>query len=483
MSPPNISLLPITLILAVAVTTATAAVTTPPLPILPLPTFSQLKWHQREIIMFFHFGVNTFTNSEWGTGHESPAVFNPSALDAGQWVDAAAAAGVSLVILTAKHHDGFCLWPSKYTDHSVVGSPWKGGKGDVVGELVGAAARRGGVDVGIYLSPWDRHDRRYGKEVEYNEYYLAQLQELLTKYKDIKEIWFDGAKGSNAPNMSYYFSDWFAMVKELQSTINIFSDAGPDVRWVGNEKGFAGETCWSTINRTALSIGNGSIVDYLNTGDPKGTDWLPAECDVSIRPGWFWHKSESPKKLSQLLEIYYNSVGRNCLLLLNVPPNTTGLISPSDVTRLREFRAAIDTIFSTNLAQGCSTKSSSQRGGKTGGFGVDNVLDNDHLWTYWAPNGRETSGEYWFEIKCGVLKKFNVIRVQEAIGLGQRVKRHEVYVDGVRVAEGTTIGYKRLHRLQNGVVSGGSVRVRVLESRGVPLISSFGIHYDPYWHP
>ncbi|CAN0902630.1 Alpha-L-fucosidase 1 [Linum grandiflorum] len=479
-------------LLQILITTFAAAtskynVATPPLPVLPLPSFSQLKWQQREIIMFFHFGVNTFTDSEWGTGHESPSVFNPTALNTGQWVDTAAAAGISLVILTAKHHDGFCLWPSKYTDHSVAGSPWKGGKGDVVGELVGAAAKRGGdVDVGIYLSPWDRHDRRYGKEAEYNEYYLAQLQELLTKYGNVNEIWFDGAKGSNAPNMSYYFSDWFAMVKELQSTINIFSDAGPDVRWVGNENGFAGETCWSTINRTALSIGNGSIVDYLNTGDSKGTDWLPAECDVSIRPGWFWHKSESPKKLSQLLEIYYNSVGRNCLLLLNVPPNTTGLISETDVNRLREFRAAIDTIFSTNLArdQRCSTKASSERGGGEGAFRADNVLDEDHLWTYWAPSGRERNGKYWIEINCVVSKKFNVVRIQEAVGLGQRVKRHEVYVDGVRVAKGTTIGYKRLHRIGKGVdVSGKSVRVKVLESRGVPLISSIGIHYDPYWHP
>ncbi|CAN0902628.1 Alpha-L-fucosidase 1 [Linum grandiflorum] len=493
---PHLSLLSFSTLylLQILITTAVASkynVATPPLPVLPLPSFSQLKWQQREIIMFFHFGVNTFTGSEKGTGYESPSVFNPTALDTNQWLDAAASAGVSLVLLTAKHHDGFCLWPSEYTDHSVAASPWKGGCGDVVGELVGAATKRG-VDVGFYLSPWDKHDGRYGKEVEYNEYYLAQLQELLTKYGKVKEIWFDGyhgPKGSNTTNMTYHFSDWFAMVKELQGTINIFSDAGLDVRWVGNEDGFAGETCWSTINRTALSIGNWSIVDYLNTGDPHGTDWLPAECDVSIRPSWFWHESESPKRLSHLLDIYYNCVGRNSLLLLNVPPNTTGLISETDVDRLREFRASIDTIFSTNLAQGCSARASSQRGGdkKNGGaFRADNVLDDDHLWTYWAPSERERNGEYWIEIKCGdgLLKKFNVIRVQEAIGLGQRVKRHEVYVDGVRVAKGTTIGYKRLHRIGNGVdVTGESVRVKVLDSRDVPLISSIGIHYDPYWHP
>ncbi|KAF8379356.1 hypothetical protein HHK36_028790 [Tetracentron sinense] len=455
--------------------------TTPPLPILPLPTSSQLKWQRRELIMFLHFGVNTFTDSEWGTGHENPSIFNPTGLDAHQWADVAAKAGFSLMIMTAKHHDGFCLWPSKYTDHSVISSPWKNGNGDVVQELVDAAKARG-IDVGLYLSPWDRHDKRYGRERLYNEYYMAQLQELLTRYGSVQEIWFDGAKGSNAPNMSYYFGDWFSMVKELQGSINVFSDAGPDVRWVGDEQGSAGTTCWSTINRTSLSIGNGSIVGYLNTGDPKGTDWLPAECDVSIRTGWFWHKSEEPKKLSKLLEIYYNSVGRNCVLLLNVPPNSTGLISDTDILRLGEFRKAIDTIFSTNLAEGSIIKASSRRGGKTGGFGPENVLDDDHLWTYWAPKD-ETKEDQWIEIRGkeeGL--RFNVVRIQEAIGLGQRIKQHEIYADGNLVANGTTIGYKRLYRLE-GVVHARHVRIRIKESRGLPLISSLGLHFDPFWHP
>ncbi|KAL7612036.1 alpha-L-fucosidase 1 [Lactuca sativa] len=456
--------------------------TTPPLPVLPLPSYSQLKWQQREIIFFHHFGVNTFTDSEWGTGKENPKIFNPKGLNTAQWIDVAVQTGVSLSILTAKHHDGFCLWPSKYTDHSVVGSPWENGNGDVVQEFTNAAKSRG-VDIGLYLSPWDRHDRRYGDSLAYNEYYMAQLQELLNKYGSVNEIWFDGAKGSNAPNMSYLFNDWFQMVAELQGTINIFSDAGPGVRWVGNENGFAGTTCWSTINRTSLSIGNGSIVNYLNTGDPRGTDWLPAECDVSVRPGWFWHKSESPKKLSDLLEIYYNSVGRNCVLLLNVPPNTTGLISANDIQRLKEFKSAIDTIFSKNLAESCSLTASSIRGGKNSGFGPEAMLDKDHLWTYWAPkdNGNE---EHWIEITAtnGELR-FNVVRIQEAIGLGQRIKKHEIYVDGKRIAKGTTVGYKKLHRLENGVIKGRSVRIRVLGSRGIPLISSFGLHFDPFWHP
>lgn len=457
-------------------------VPTPPLPVLPLPTYSQLKWQQRELIMFLHFGVNTFTDREWGTGHENPAIFNPSGLNTTQWANVASEAGISLMILTAKHHDGFCLWPSKYTQHSVISSPWKGGQGDVVQEFVNAATAQG-IDVGIYLSPWDRHEPRYGHDLAYNEYYLAQLQELLNKYQNVREIWFDGAKDPKAQNVSYYFSDWFSMVKELQSSINIFSDAGPDVRWVGDEKGTAGDTCWSTINRTSLSIGSPNITQYLSTGDARGTDWLPAECDVSIRNGWFWHKSESPKKLSELLDIYYNSVGRNCVLLLNVPPNTTGLISDIDAHRLKEFRSAINTIFHQNLAESCYIKVSSQRGGKSGGFGPENMLDSDHLWSYWAPGENGHENDHWIEIwpKVGKLR-FNVIRIQEAIGLGQRIKQHEIYVDGKVIIQGTTVGYKRLHRLDGDVVHANVVRIRIREARGVPLISSIGLHFDPFWH-
>ncbi|KAJ6807548.1 alpha-L-fucosidase 1-like [Iris pallida] len=453
---------------------------TPPLPLLPIPTAEQLKWQRREIIMFFHFGVNTFTDSEWGTGRESPSVFNPTALDAGQWVDAAAAAGASLVILTAKHHDGFCLWPSEYTDHSVAHSPWKGGKGDVVREFVDAARARG-IDVGLYLSPWDRHERSYGEEVAYNEYYMAQLHELLTRYGSVHEVWFDGAKGANAKNMTYYFWDWFAMVKELQPSINIFSDAGPDVRWVGDEGGAAGTTCWSPINRTLLTIGTDKV-GYLNTGDERGTDWVPPECDVSIRPGWFWHKTEAPKPLGQLLDIYYSSVGRNCVLLLNVPPNTTGLLSETDVGRLKEFHSAISTIFSTNLAEHGTARASSQRGGKGGGFAAANVLSGNDDGSYWAPEEEEDGGGgYWIEV-AGMdrdVARFNVVRVQEAIWMGQRIRRHVVYADGKEVANGTTVGHKRLHRLEKAVRA-RKVTVRIVESRGVPLVSALGLHFDPF---
>ncbi|BAF25617.1 putative alpha-L-fucosidase 1 [Oryza sativa Japonica Group] len=472
------------LIAAVVAATSSSlaeATATPPLPVLPVPTAAQLRWQRREVIMFFHFGMNTFTDSEWGTGREPPAAFRPAALDASQWMDAAAAAGASLVVLVAKHHDGFCLWPSAHTAHSVRASPWRGGRGDVVREFADAARARG-LDIGIYLSPWDRHDKRYGREVAYNEYYLAQLHELLTGYGSVSEIWFDGAKGKNATNMTYHFQEWFQTVRQLQSSINIFSDDGPDLRWVGDENGSAGSTCWSTINRSKITIGEAGIEKYLNTGDPRGKDWVPPECDVSIRPGWFWHKNETAKPLPELLEVYYNSVGRNCVLLLNAPPNTTGLVDAADIARLREFRTAVTAIFGTDLAAGSAARASSERGGR---FAAANVLDGRDD-TYWAPAAAEAEdgGGYWIELRrpaSAAARKFNVVRIQEHVAMGQRVERHEVYVDGggAAVASGTTVGHKRLHRL-GAPVAGRTVRVWLASRRGPPLLSAVGLHLDPF---
>ncbi|KAH9311228.1 hypothetical protein KI387_026263, partial [Taxus chinensis] len=456
----------------------------PPLPVLPLPTAKQLQWQQREMIMFMHFGINTFTNSEWGTGKENPQLFNPKGLDARQWAWVAKEAGFSLVILTAKHHDGFCLWPSEYTNHSVKSSLWEDGKGDVVKDL-SMAAREQGLEFGVYLSPWDRYEPFYGKEVQYNEFYLGQLQELLTQYGPISEVWFDGAKGDNT-TMTYLFSKWFAIVKELQTYANMFSDAGPDVRWVGNENGAAGLTSWSTINGSSYSIGQAGTEGYLNTGDPHGTDWIPPECDVSIRTGWFWHSDQKPKPLSKLLDIYYTSVGRNCLLLLNVPPNSTGLVSTEDVERLMEFSKAIKTIFSKDLASSATVTASSMRGAA---FAPSNVLSND-LWTYWAPmDSKHRKKFHWIELKTQSAIEFNVVRIQEAIGLGQRVMEYGVYILGVGekkemvlVSNGTTIGYKKLDRLKKPVKS-TRVMLMVWKSRGgVPLISSFGLHFDPFYN-
>lgn len=457
----------------------------PPLPVLPLPNARQLKWQQREMIMFAHFGMNTFTDREWGDGQEDPQLFNPKALNAAQWASVAKEAGFSLMILTAKHHDGFCLWQTAYTNHSVRSSPWEDGKGDVVKDLA-EAAQVAGLDFGVYLSPWDRHEPTYGLELQYNEFYMGQLQELLTKYGPISEVWFDGAKGKNATNMTYLFTNWFEMVHELQISANIFSDAGPDVRWVGDENGTAGLSSWSTINGSALKIGDADIMGYLNTGDPYGTDWIPAECDVSIREGWFWHKSQQPKPLSKLLEIYYNSVGRNCLLLLNVPPNTSGLISTEDSTRLLQMKAAITTIFSRNLAASATVTASSVLGGYNGGpFAPVNVL-NDDVWSYWAPEENK-GGTHWVDLTTNEAMGFNVVRIQEPIGMGQRVMRYSVYAQiagvdtPVLVAQGSTIGYKRLHRLK-AHIKATSVRLLLEEYRGeIPLISSFGLHLDHFY--
>ncbi|GLJ25933.1 hypothetical protein SUGI_0497170 [Cryptomeria japonica] len=454
----------------------------PPLPVLPVPSSSQVKWQQREMIMFIHFGINTFTNSERGTGKENPELFNPNGLDAIQWATVAKEAGFSLLILTAKHHDGFCLWPSAYTNQSVKSSLWKDGKGDVVKDL-SEAVRAQGLDLGLYLSPWDRFEPFYGNELQYNEFYLGQLQELLTKYGAISEVWIDKFKKDNI-TMTYLFSKWVAIIKELQIHANVVSNAGPDVRWVGNENGTAGLTSWSTINGSSYPFDQGSK-GYLNSGDPYGTDWIPPECDVSIRKGWFWHSDQKPKSLSQLLDIYYTSVGRNCVLLLNIPPNTTGLLSEEDAERVIEFSKAIKTIFSKDLAASASVTASSVRGET---FSPSNVLNND-LWTYWAPKDfRSSKKSHWIELKVEEVVEFNVVRIQETIVLGQRVMEYGVYVSGVDekkmmlVSNGTTIGYKKLHRLENPVKAIRVLLVIWKYKGNVPIISSFGLHFDPVYN-
>jgi len=259
----------------------------PPAPV--IPSAKQIAYQQMEVIGFIHFGVNTFTDREWGTGKEEEDIFNPSALDASQWVQAAKTAGMGMLILTAKHHDGFCLWPSAFTDHSVKSSPWKEGNGDVVKELSEACAEAD-IQFGIYLSPWDMHESSYGTN-GYNQYYLSQLEELLSHYGPISEVWMDGAKGKNARDMEYDFDAYRSLVYKLQPQALIFSDVGPDIRWIGNEHGIAGFTNWSMISTEGMEIGDANT-DYLNTGDPNGKKWLVGECDVSIRPGWFYHVSQ-----------------------------------------------------------------------------------------------------------------------------------------------------------------------------------------------
>jgi alpha-L-fucosidase len=317
-----------------------------------------LQWQRDELAMFLHFGVNTFTDREWGDGTEQPSIFNPTALDARQWAKTARSAGARAMILTAKHHDGFCLWPSRLTKHSVASSPWRGGRGDLVREFVDGC-RAEGLRAGLYLSPWDRHEPRYGDSPLYNDYYCDQLTELLTQYGPLSEIWFDGANGEG-PNGKKQEYDWpriWGLVRHLQPKAVMFSDAGPDVRWIGNERGAAGDPNWSTVDPAVVPFPGATgprVRTMLQNGDPNGSAWRPGEADVSIRPGWFNHPAEDArvKTVEQLVGLYFSSVGRNSKLLLNVPPTRDGLLHDTDVARLAGLRAEIDKTFAHDLVAG-----------------------------------------------------------------------------------------------------------------------------------
>lgn len=400
-------------------------------------------------------------------------------LNVTQWVNVAKENGFSRVILTAKHHDGFCLWPSDYTDYSVKSSSWRNGSGDVVGELA-EAATKAGIQLGLYLSPWDRHEKVYGKTVEYNEYYMGQMTELLTRYGEVKEVWLDGAKGEDEKDMEYFFDDWFSLIHQLQPGAVIFSDAGPDTRWVGDEAGYASNTCWSLFNRSDATIG-GTDTKYSQQGDPFGHDWVPAECDVSIRPGWFWHADEVPKSALNLLDLFYKSVGRNCLLLLNVPPNSSGLISDKDIEVLREFTKLRSFIFSHNLAENAIISVSSTRGGLNDSrFDPYNVL-KEGIYSYWAPSKDQSSWVLYLDFP--ELATFNILLVQEPIQMGQRIIEFHLDIlndkgEWQKVAKGTTVGYRRLILFPEVETHG--VRLVIDKSRADPLISYLGIYRDPF---
>src|SRR5512140_3456483 len=350
-----------------------AALPQAPMPFGPVPTARQLRWHEMEFYGFVHFTVNTFTDREWGYGDEDEKIFNPTDFDANQIASTAKLAGMRGLILTCKHHDGFCLWPSKYTTHSVKSSAWKNGKGDVVGEL-SKACRKQGLRFGVYLSPWDCNHKDYGRP-EYITYYRNQLRELLTQYGDIFTVWFDGANGGRGyyggaretrkidPRTYYDWDNTRSIVRELMPMAVMFSDAGPDFRWVGNENGIAGDPCWATINAAGRYPGGSS--EGLTTGERPGTDWIPPECDVSIRPGWFYHAKEDAqvKTPAKLLEIYYKSVGRGACLNLNLPPDRRGRIHENDIASLREFRRLLDATFKTNLARKSRVTATSTRSG------------------------------------------------------------------------------------------------------------------------
>lgn len=460
----------------------------PPEPVGPLPSERQLAWQQLEYYGFIHFNMNTFTNMEWGTGGESPEQFDPSELDAEQWAQVAKDAGMKSLIITAKHHDGFCLWPTKTTEHSVKNSPWKDGKGDVIKDL-SEACEAHGLKFGVYLSPWDRNSGDYGKP-EYVADFHEQLRELLTNYGDIFEVWFDGANGGTGyygganeerkiDNKTYY--EWgktTKIIRELQPDAVIFSDSGPDIRWVGNEEGYANETNWSIMRRDEIYPGWPRYKE-LRSGHEDGTHWLPAEADVSIRPGWYYHPAEDHqvKTLPHLLDIYYRSVGRNASLLLNLPVDDRGLVHETDVKQLMALRQQLDRDFETELAKNTVVNASDERKSSPR-YGAKNVNDGNSE-TYWATNDTVSAASIDFEFAKPT--EVNRILLQEYIPLGQRVKNFvvEAEVDGQwREIDGqTTIGYKRILRFEP--VKASKIRVDFLDAKGPLAISNIELYRAP----
>jgi alpha-L-fucosidase len=459
-----------------------------PSPFGPVPSIRQLQWHEMEFYGFLHFTVNTFTDKEWGYGDESPAIFNPTSFNADQIVSTAKSAGMKGLILTAKHHDGFCLWPSKYTEHSVKKSPWRGGRGDVVKE-VSDACRRYGLKFGIYLSPWDRNHKDYGKP-EYITYFRNQMRELLTNYGAVFEVFLDGANGGDGyyggaretrriDRETYY--DWpttIALIRKLQPNANIFSDAGPDVRWVGNERGIAGETCWATLNRADFAPGRADE-KRLNSGDRPGTDWVPAECDVSIRPGWFYHEKEDSKVRSpkNLVDLYFASVGRGASFHLNLPVDRRGQIHETDVKSLKEFRAILDATFAKNLVMNGSVVASNTRG-KARRFSTANLIDSSRS-TFWTTDDGVVDAEVIVDF--GRQTTFNVVRLREFLPLGQRIEAFAIdeWKDGAwrQFVSGTSIGNCRLTRSER--ITTMKIRVRVTKAVAPPALSDIGIFVEP----
>lgn len=458
----------------------------PPEPILPVPEPKQVEWQQMETYAFIHFGLNTFNDREWGYGDTDPKTFNPTNLDCEQWAQTLVKAGMKGVILTAKHHDGFCLWPFEGTDYSVKNSPWKNGQGNVVKEL-SEACKKYGLKFAVYLSPWDRHQANYGTP-EYLPYFYAQLHDLLTNYGPVFEVWFDGANGGDGwyggakdirtiDRKNYYnYPRIYEMLDSIQPQAIIFSDGGPGCRWVGNEKGFAGATNWSFLRKGEVHPGYDKSYE-LQYGHPDGNQWVPAECDVSIRPGWFYHPEEDDRVKSpdQLVDLYYRSVGHNATLLLNFPVDRRGLIHPVDSANAVRFHEMIQQQLKTNLVAGMTPKVSNERGGDF----VASALTDDNFDTYWATEDGVTTADIEFSFDTPT--RMNRMMLQEYIPLGQRVKAFVVeYLDKdtwlpVKLnEETTTIGYKRLLRFETVETKG--IRIRITDARGPLCLSSVGVY-------
>lgn len=456
-----------------------------------VPSPQQLRWQQLELTAFFHFGINTYTGREWRDGTENPKLFNPTALDAKQWVKACKEAGIKQVILTAKHHDGFCLWPSKFTEHSLKNSPWKDVKGDVVKEVADACAAMG-VGFGIYLSPWDRNNASYGTE-EYNDFFINQLTELLTQYGKVDEVWFDGANGEgpNGKKQVYDFERWYAHIRKLQPQA-VIAVSGPDVRWVGTESGHGREEEWSVVpvgKKNKSNDGSQTKVDAPPAGDMMGNvlgsrsqlkdgdalKWYPAETDVSIRPGWFYHESEDKKVKTPeyLKEIYFHSVGRNGVLLLNIPPDKRGLLTDYDIAALKVWKEKLNSIFEMNLLNDAKGVGAVKK--------IKSLLDgNDATHYSFSMRGKDNA----IEMNLDGEKTCNVLMLQENIRIGQRVEKFvlEYWTNGEwkKATEGTTIGYKRL--LEFPAVTTTKVRLRILSARLQPALAEIGLYFNNNKH-
>jgi len=459
------------------------------------PSARQLAVEEMEFYAFAHFTVNTFTDKEWGDGTEPESIFNPTELDANQWVDALKSAGIKGLILTCKHHDGFCLWPSAYTEHSVKNSPYKNGAGDVVREVADACAR-GGIKFGVYLSPWDRNAQVYGQGKPYDDYFCNQLTELLTQYGPLFTVWFDGAcgEGPNGKKQVYDWNRYYALIRELQPDAAI-AISGPDIRWCGNEAGDTRESEWSVlptsvnlqdevaansqtsddasfrekkINEMDRDLGSRSLMQHAN-----GLNWRPSETDTSIRPGWFYHDHEDDKvrSVETLLDIWYRTVGGNSTLLLNIPPDRRGLFHEVDVERLRGMGEYIRKTFAHNLAEDAVITADCDNG-----YDLPENVKCDCYDCYYKPFDGENA--VTLNIKLPEEKTVTHVVLKECIPYSQRIEKYAIdaKVDGewVEINAGTTVGYQKIARFD--AVETDEIRIRILDSRVCPIISFVGIY-------
>ena len=446
----------------------------------PLPSKAQLDYHKEELAAFIHYGMNTYTNSEWGNGKEDPRYFNPTNLDTDQWIRTLKETGFKRTIMVVKHHDGFVAYPSKYTNHTVAASPWKDGKGDLL-EEVSKSASKYDMNMGVYLSPWDANHPKYhvATEKEYNQYYLNQLKEILgnPKYGNkgkFIEVWMDGARGSGAQKVTYTFDEWFKYIKEAEGDIAIFSAQPTSVRWIGNERGIAGDPVWHKVKKA--NITDDVKNEYLNHGDPDGDMYSVGEADVSIRSGWFYHDNQQPKSLKELMDIYFKSVGRGTPLLLNIPPNKEGKFADADVARLKEFKATLDQMYATDFAKGATVTASSTR--------QNHLYKESHLTdgkddTSWALSNDATTGS--FTVDLGQKRRFDVVELKEDIAKGQRISgfKIEVEINGrwVTYGEGSTVGYRRL--IQGKPVEAQKIRVTITGAQATPILNNFSVYKTP----